>query len=53
MKTLITNAQILDMVGDIPNVRKVYILINENRIEKIEKLINETEADLKINVQKV
>lgn len=51
MKTLITNAQILDMVGNTPNIRKVDILINENRIEKIEKLINESEADLKINAK--
>lgn len=51
MKTLITNAQILDMVGDTPNIRKVDILIDDNKIKKIEKLIDETEADTKINAK--
>ena len=51
MKTLVTNAQILDMVGNEPNIRKVDILINDNKIEKIEKLIKEDEADMKINAK--
>ena len=50
MKTLITNAQILDMVKDVPNVRKVDILINENIIEKIENQIDEP-VDIKINAK--
>ena len=50
MKTLITNAQILDMVTDKPNIRKVDILINENIIEKIENQIDEP-ADIKINAK--
>ena len=50
MKTLITNAQILDMVKDTPNIRKVDILINENIIEKIENQIDEP-ADIKINAK--
>lgn len=51
MKTLITNAQILDMVGNTPNIRNVDILINDKKIEKIEKSINEAEADVKINAK--
>lgn len=52
MKTLITNAYILDMVDEeIPNVRKVDILINDNIIEKIEKDIDENEAEIKINAK--
>ena len=50
MKTLITNAHILDMVKDVPNIRKVDILINENIIEKIENQIDES-VDLKINAK--
>ena len=50
MKTLITNAQILDMVKDTPNIRKVDILINENIIEKIENQIDEP-VDIKINAK--
>ena len=38
MKILITNAQILDMVGDEPNIRKSEILINNNIIEKIDSM---------------
>ena len=37
MKTLITNANVLDMVGDIPNISKKDILICDSRISKIEK----------------
>ena len=37
MRTLITNAYVLDMIGDTPNIQKTDILINENIIEKIDK----------------
>ncbi len=50
MKTLIKNAQILDMVGETPNIRKVDVLIKDNIIEKIEKEIN-AETDVKINAK--
>ena len=50
MKTLIKNAQILDMVGETPNIRKVDVLIKDNIIEKIEKQID-LEADIKINAK--
>lgn len=51
MKKLIKNAYILDMVGAVANVRKSDILINENRIEKIEPEIDEQEAEEKINAK--
>ncbi len=52
MKTLITNAYVLDMVDDeLPNIRKTDILINEKIIEKIEKDIDDTDIDLKINAK--
>ncbi len=52
MKTLITNAYVLDMVGDIPNVEKKDILIDNNKIEKIEKDIDkEIEVDERINAK--
>ncbi len=51
MKTLITNANVLDMVDEeLPNVRKADILIDNNIIKKIEKDIDE-EVDLKINAK--
>ena len=37
MRTLITNAYVLDMLGDAPNIQKTDILINENIIERIDK----------------
>ena len=52
MKKLITNAYILDMVGDKANIEKKDILINDNIIEKIEKEINKNiEVDEKINAK--
>ena len=41
MKTLITNSYILDMVGDEPNIRKADILIENNKIARIDKEIIE------------
>ena len=52
MKTLITNAFVLDMVGDTANIEKKDILINNNIIEKIEKDIDkEIQVDEKINAK--
>ena len=52
MKTLITNAYVLDMVGDTPNIEKKDILIDNNKIEKIEKDIDkEIEVDERINAK--
>ena len=52
MRTLITNAYVLDMVGDIPNIDKKEILINDNIIEKIDKDIDKNiEIDEKINAK--
>ena len=48
MKTLITNGLILDMVGEEPNIKKADILIENNKILKIEKDITD-EYDKKIN----
>ena len=50
MKTLITNGLILDMVGEVPNIRKADILIENNTILKIEKDITD-EFDKKINAK--
>ena len=50
MKTLITNSYILDMVGDEPNIRKADILIENNKIARIDKEIIE-EVDEKINAK--
>lgn len=44
MKTLIKNAVLLDMVGEKPNIRKTDILIDENKISKIEEKIEDEEA---------
>ncbi len=46
MKTLIKNATLLDMVGNEPNIRKTDILIKENKIEKIEESIEDSEATI-------
>ena len=51
MKKLIKNAYILDMVGEEANIRKSDILINSNIIEKIDTIIDESEADEKINAK--
>ena len=51
MQTLITNAYVLDMVGDVPNIRRADILINENIIEKIEKDIQVDSNVEKINAK--
>ena len=44
MKILIKNANVLDMVGDSPNIKKEDILIKDNIIDKIDQSIDE-EAD--------
>ena len=46
MKLLIKNAYLLDMVGDVPNVRKTDILVLDNRIAKIEENIEEPDAQI-------
>lgn len=46
MKTLIKNATLLDMVGNEPNIRKTDILIEENKIIKIEENIDEPKAEI-------
>lgn len=52
MKTLITNATVLDMVGDTANIEKKNILINDNKIEQIGKELDENiEIDVKINAK--
>lgn len=51
MRTLITNAYVLDMLGDAPNIQKTDILINENIIEKIDKDIQIDEECEKINAK--
>ena len=45
MKTLIKNATLLDMVGNEPNLRKTDILIEENKIIKIEENIEQADAE--------
>lgn len=52
MRTLVTNAYVLDMVGDVPNIDKKDILINDNIIEKIDKDIDKNiEVDERINAR--
>ena len=52
MRTLITNAYVLDMVGEVPNIEKKDILIENNIIKKIEKDIDkEIEVDERINAK--
>lgn len=46
MKTLIKNATLLDMVGEEPNLRKTDILIEENKIVKIEENIEEPNIEI-------
>ena len=50
MKKLIKNAYLLDMASSSANIRKCDILINNNRIEKIEPEI-ENETAEKINAK--
>lgn len=50
MRKLIKNAYILDMASDIADIRKSDILIKDNKIEKIEREIEE-EVDEKINAK--
>ena len=45
MKTLVTNAYVLDMVGNVANIEKKDILINDNIIEKIDKNIDKTSEE--------
>lgn len=51
MRTLITNAYVLDMVGNTPNIQKTDVLINDNIIEKIDKDIQTDEKCEKINAK--
>ena len=52
MKTLITNAYVLDMVGDTANIEKKDIIINDNIIEKIDKNLEENDEEYnKINAK--
>ena len=52
MRTLVTNAYVLDMVGDTANIEKKEILINDNIIEIIDKEIDKNiEVDEKINAK--
>ena len=52
MRTLVTNAYVLDMVGEVPNIEKKDILIENNIIKKIEKDIDkDIEVDEKINAK--
>lgn len=46
MKTLIKNAVLLDMVGDKPNAHKTDILLEDNKISKIEEKIEEDDCDI-------
>ena len=50
MKKLIKNAYVLDMVGDVADVKKSDILINDNIIEKIDEVIDD-KADVEINAK--
>ena len=51
MKTLITNAYVLDMAQDVANIEKKDILINNNIIERIEENIECNEDCQKINAK--
>lgn len=52
MRTLVTNAYVLDMVGEVPNIEKKDILIENNIIKKIEKDIDkDIEVDERINAK--
>ena len=41
MKILIKNAYVLDMVDDLPNIKKLDVLIKDDLIDKIDLEINE------------
>ena len=47
MKTLITNAYVLDMLGDEPDIKKSDILIEDNIIIKMERDLSDEVADEK------
>ena len=51
MRTLITNANVLDIVGDTPNISKKDILICDSRISKIEENIQDNDIDEIINAK--
>ena len=51
MKTLITNAYVLDMLGDEPDVKKSDILIEDNIIVKMQRDLSEEIVDEKINAK--
>ena len=51
MKTLITNAYVLDMLGDEPEIRKSDILIENNIIAKMDRDLSAEEVDEKINAK--
>ena len=54
MRTLVTNAYVLDMVGEVPNIEKKDILIENNIIKKIEKDIDkEIEINKELNLESV
>lgn len=46
MKTVIKNATLLDMVQDVPNLRKTDILVDGNIITRIEENIEDDEAQI-------
>ena len=51
MKTLITNAYVLDMLGDEPDIKRSDILIEDNIIVKMERDLSEEVVDEKINAK--
>lgn len=51
MKTLITNAFVLDMLGDEPEIKKSDILIEDNIIVKMERDLSDEVVDEKINAK--
>ena len=51
MRILITNAYLLDMVGEEPNLRKAEILIENSIIKKIDKDLSNEKVDERINAK--
>ena len=51
MKTLITNAYVLDMLGDEPDIKKSDILIEDNIILKMARDLSDEIVDEKINAK--
>ena len=51
MKTLITNAYVLDMLGDEPDIKKSDILIENNIISKMARDLSDEVVDEKINAK--